>query len=302
MRTISLLPEMNFPFHLKMSLNCQITSTVRNVNPWATFLGPLLSKILPNLVSPDLWLFEEPASITGAQDNATQAGYLSCIIRKLPEQQAKAPEEVLIPATGLYQTPSNDDRTYMEIFFGLNSLKKKQEWFRKYISLLLPAVIDPLVQYGIGFESHLQNIIVRVNSRTRELVGLAIRDMDGSRIHYPTFRCRAGYDLISGMAPGGHHILNDLRAVLHHVHKTLIQENAGHILYTLGLEPHGGWSIVRDELEKVLEPLAEHDGKVVHDFLLEETMPLYRFLGMRLFGRVTEDFEVNLPNFLLRGI
>jgi hypothetical protein len=131
MRSISFLPEVHFPHHLKMSLMVQITSGLRNVKPWGAVLGPTLGKMLPNLLPPNVWWFEESASITGAQDDFQAAGQISCVIRKLPEQLSAHPEETLIPGAGLIQKPFNEDQSYMEILFGLDDLKKKQDWFRK---------------------------------------------------------------------------------------------------------------------------------------------------------------------------
>lgn len=131
MRTVSFLPEIGFPHHVKLSLNVQITSGLRIVKPAATVLGPLFGKMLPNLIPQDLWIFGEPGSVTGAQDELLKAAQISCVIRKLPEQQAECPEEVLIPGAGLIQKPFKEDKTYMEILFGLDDLKKKHDWFKR---------------------------------------------------------------------------------------------------------------------------------------------------------------------------
>lgn len=131
MRSLSFKPEVNFPHHLKLSLYVQITSGLRNVKPWGAVLGPVLGKMLPNLLPPELWIFEEPASVTGNQGDFKDAGQVSCVIRKLPEQLAENSEDILIPGAGLYQKPFNEDQTYMEILFGLDDLTKKQDWFRK---------------------------------------------------------------------------------------------------------------------------------------------------------------------------
>lgn len=131
MRSLSFKPEIGFPHFIKLSLNVQITAGLRNVKPWGAILGPMLGKMLPNLLPPTLWLFTEPASITGALEDPVQSGLISSIIRKLPEQHATQPEEILIPGAGLMQKPFNEDKCYMEILFGLDDLKKKQDWFRK---------------------------------------------------------------------------------------------------------------------------------------------------------------------------
>lgn len=132
MRTISFLPDVGSPLHLKLSLNCQITSGPRTITPWTAALSPALSTALKNLLPPDLWIFEDAASITGGQDDFDKARHLTCIIRKSPEKQAEELGETIIPVAGLFQKPYKDNRTYMEIMFGLDDLKQKQAWLRKY--------------------------------------------------------------------------------------------------------------------------------------------------------------------------
>lgn len=131
MRSISFQPQVNFPYHLKMSLFVQITSGMRVIRPWGASLGPALGKLLPDLLPPDVWILQEPATVTGAQSDELEARHISCVIRKLPDQFIGNSEEILIPGAGLYQRPFDEDQTYMEILFGLDSLKKKRDWFRK---------------------------------------------------------------------------------------------------------------------------------------------------------------------------
>lgn len=147
MRTLSLAPDVGFPYHLKLSLNCQITSSPRSISPWAAAVGPSLSQALRSLLSPDLWIFEESASITGGQEDPDKARHLTCILRKSLEPQAEELGETLIPVAGLFQKPfqkpfhNNHNQTYMEIMFGLDTLKQKRTWLRKYCSLLPQATL-----------------------------------------------------------------------------------------------------------------------------------------------------------------
>ncbi|KAL3477387.1 IucC family-domain-containing protein [Aspergillus californicus] len=293
MRTISFLPEVCFPLHIKLSLNCQITSGPRTITPWTAALGPILSEALRDLVPPDLWVFEEVASITGGQDDFDKARHLTCIIRKGLEQHAENLGEALIPVAGLYQKPFEHDQTYIEILFQLDNLKQKQSWFRRYVSRLFSLILPPLVRYGIGFESHSQNTLVRINLKTKQVVGFAVRDFGGIRIHYPTF-CQSGHDL-SAIPEGASTITHDMHAVLAKVHHSLFQVHVGHLLYMLGLESNGGWPIVCQELRNALNPGTDPAGKLVYDSFLQEMMSNKCFMEMRLKG-VYRD----LPNVLLR--
>ncbi|KAB8229007.1 IucC family-domain-containing protein [Aspergillus alliaceus] len=298
-RTLSFAPEVDFPFHLKLSLNCQITSGPRTITPWSAALGPVLSKALEGLLPPNLWVFEEVASITGGQDDFAKARHLTCIIRQSLEQQAENLGQALIPVTGLYQKPLQDDRTYMEIMFGLDDLPKRQTWFRRYLAQLFSLFLPPLARYGIGFESHSQNTLVRIDIKAKEVVGFAVRDFGGIRVHHPTFR-RSGRDL-GAIPAGASTITDDLHAVWHKVHHALLQVHVGHLLYMLGLESNGGWPIVREELRKALNPSADPGGRMVYDFFMQVTMPFKCFMEMRLQGLYRDYYQRELPNILLRS-
>ncbi|EHA20745.1 hypothetical protein ASPNIDRAFT_193539 [Aspergillus niger ATCC 1015] len=284
MRTVSMTPDVgSSPLHIKLSLNCQITSRLRTISPNAAALATAVGNILRDLLPPDLWIFEEAASITGAQEDFQKACQLTCIIRKSPELRAADIGETLIPVAGLMQKPLNDYRTYMEIMFGLHSLKEKQTWFRKYLIKLFSLILPPLVRHGIRIEAHSQNVLVRVNITNKEIAGFAIRDFDGIRIHYPTFlRHPDNENALNDIPPGARTLTDDLHRMWHAVHHSLLQAHVGHLLYMLGLESKGGWRVVREELERALNPSRDPDGRLLYDFWLKETMLSRCFLEMRL--------------------
>lgn len=147
--------------------------------------------------------------------------------------------------------------------------------------------MPPLVRYGLGFESHLQNVLVRVNATTKKVTGFAIRDFEGTRIHYPAF-LRSGYKLREVLPEGSPHLADSQRKPWNKVHHSIIQDNVSPILHILGLESHGGWSIVREELERVLDPSGDPDGRALWEYFTQEKMTIPRFMGMRLIGRYVE--------------
>ncbi|RAH53770.1 hypothetical protein BO85DRAFT_471749 [Aspergillus piperis CBS 112811] len=300
MRTISFLPDVGSPLHLKLSLNCQITSGPRTITPWTAALSPALSTALRTLLPQDLWIFEDAASITGGQDDFDKARHLTCIIRKSPEMQAEELGETIIPVAGLFQKPYKDNRTYMEIMFGLDDLRKKQTWLRKYLAKLFSLLLPPLVRYGIGLEAHAQNICVRINTTSKEVTGFAVRDFGGARIHRPTF-FRTRIEL-STIPPGASAFVEDMHKVWHKVYHALIQMHVGHLLYMLGLESHGGWPIVREELKRVLVSSCDPEAKAVHDAFMNKTMAFKCFMEMRLRNIYRDYYERELPNVLLRDM
>ncbi|GAQ37978.1 unnamed protein product [Aspergillus niger] len=303
LRTVSMMPDVGgSPLHLKLSLNCQITSRLRTISPYAAALVPAVGKILQSLLPQDLWIFEEAASVTGSQEDFDQACQLTCIIRKCPEKRAADMGETLIPVAGLLQKPFNDARTYLEIIFGLDGVKVTQAWFRKYLTKLFSLIFPPMIRHGIYFEAHSQNILVRVNLTSKEISGFALRDFDGIGIHYPTFlRHPNNKNALKEIPPGARTLTDNLPRMWQLVHHALLQVHVGHLLYMLGLESKGGWRIVREELERALNPSGDPDGRALYDYWLKETMLSKCFLEMRLRDAYVKKYEREMPNILLRN-
>lgn len=133
MRTVSLEPDLGFPYHLKLSLACEITSSLRTITPWTTALGPVLTRILQGVLPPDLWIFDEVAAVSGGQEDFDEARHLSCILRYDLQERARENGEALVVAAALFQRPINDHRTYAEILFALRSPEETCIWFRRYV-------------------------------------------------------------------------------------------------------------------------------------------------------------------------
>lgn len=133
LRTISVRPELKFGYHLKLSLACQITSALRTITPWSTIGGPEVSELLVRLLPPDMWVYREVASVTGAQQDFDEAKHMSCILREDLELMARAQGETLILAAALPQTTVHGGRTHAESIFELDTLEQRLVWFKQYV-------------------------------------------------------------------------------------------------------------------------------------------------------------------------
>jgi hypothetical protein len=131
MRTVTLSPELQFPYHLKMSLACTITSALRTITPWSALGGLAVSELLVKLLPSDLWAFWERAAVCGSQKDFDEAKHFSCILREDLEDKAKAHGETLVIAAALAQKALDDNRTSTERLFELNTIEKKRCWFRR---------------------------------------------------------------------------------------------------------------------------------------------------------------------------
>lgn len=299
LRTLTVRPDMKFPFHLKLSLACQITSALRTITPWSAMGGPHISKILDKLLPPGLWFFKEVASVTGSQTNFDDAKHLSCILREDLQTKAEKANEALIIASALTQRPYGESQSYAEILFNLKSVHQKKEWFRLYVNKLLGVFLHPLMNHGIGMEAHGQNVAVRVCRATGQIQGFAIRDFGGIRLHTPTLR-RQGVEF-DEIAPGWTVLTESMREVFGKVHHSLVQNHVGFLLNSLCLERNDGWTVVRDVLETTLRTFDSSSSHEIHRWFVNDTIALKCFLRMRMQGKYRDYVEREVPNILLQG-
>ncbi|KAK4139905.1 aerobactin siderophore [Dichotomopilus funicola] len=286
-----------YSYDLKLSLACLITSALRVLPCWSAAAAPTMTSLLKKLIPDNLWLCGEVAAVTGSQSDASEARYMTCILRENLESRAKANNEMLVLAAALMERPGGGRRTYAEILWNLKTINDRAVWFTKYVRTLLQLSLDPLARYGIGFEFHAQNSLVRVCRRTKAIKGFAIRDLAGVKLHGPTLEAQ-GFDLTNLEATA----TADAHAVWNRVHHALIQNHIGYMLYSLGLEgDHDGWQIVRYELGRALTGHDESAQQMVYRHFTKETMPFKSFIRMRMEASLKSSFSVldqEVPNVL----
>ncbi|KAF4231520.1 hypothetical protein CNMCM8980_005309 [Aspergillus fumigatiaffinis] len=300
MRTLTVRPELDFPYHLKVSLACYITSALRTITPWTTVNGPVFTELLERFLPPDLWDFREVASVTGSQSDFDKAKHLSCILRHDLEARARMNKETLILAAALSHHSPDTCRPYAETLFNLQTSREKECWFRRYIACLFKLALPPLLNHGIGLELHGQNLIARVCLQTGDIKGFAVRDFGGIRLHIPTLQ-QYGVKLGS-LLLGSATMTDDLHNVWSKVHHSMLQNHVGSLMTALGLESKGGWSVVREELVAILRPDESATGQSLYQFFLGDTMPFKCFLRMRMEGKYRDYVERELPNVVLTGL
>ncbi|CAF4133023.1 unnamed protein product [Rotaria sp. Silwood2] len=119
------------------------------------------------------------------------------------------------------------------------------EW-EQYAQLAFASFLPPMLEHGLGFEAHGQNTLVRFHPDTGELLGFAIRDLNGIKVHVTTFQDSTKLKL--DIAVGSYIIAEDLKAVYDHVFHCLIQSQLQRLVRALDLHYCGtGWAIVREE-------------------------------------------------------
>jgi hypothetical protein len=130
MRTIS-FPD--FSFHVKMALSFTITSAMRTMTPWTTRMCIEVSKLLEDIVDPELlWIARKRAAACSADGNFEVAKHLSVMLREDPEPRARELGQCLVLPAALFEAPGEDRVVRVIALFNLGSmLGARKEWFRK---------------------------------------------------------------------------------------------------------------------------------------------------------------------------
>lgn len=132
LRTVSFPPSapQRFPYHFKFALAVTISSALRTITPWTACIGPQVTALLERLLPSSLLIFREIAAVTGAQADFAEAKHISVLVREDLEIRARANGECLIPASALAGTGVGGGPCHAERVFGLDSPKKRREWFQ----------------------------------------------------------------------------------------------------------------------------------------------------------------------------
>jgi siderophore synthetase component len=147
-------------------------------------------------------------------------------------------------------------------------------------------MLHPLVHHGIALEAHAQNTVVRICTATGKIKGFAIRDFGGVHFHKPTLRTQ-GLPL-DWEIPGSLTLADDLGSVWNLASHTLLQCHAPSLMYGLRLETHGGWGVVMEELESILEGFGGAVARGLLEYFCEGTVVMKAFLRMLMEGMYRE--------------
>ncbi|KAJ2382191.1 hypothetical protein GGI05_005734, partial [Coemansia sp. RSA 2603] len=93
-------------YNLKLPLGIKVSSALRTISPWSTFVGPRITEVIPDILQkapvPDALLIAgEPASAVSNDTDFDIAKYLSCVIRNDPEYICRSRGERVILAAAL---------------------------------------------------------------------------------------------------------------------------------------------------------------------------------------------------------
>ena len=249
------------PYHLKLSLG---VTTPDTLCPHSVVNAPRVSALLERIAPEGLHVVRELASASLVHEDRASARPLSCIVRADPERELEGEALVLCAALvesdeagqSLLPRVSDDPATFVH----------------RYARLLLEAML-PLLRRGVALGCNGQHTLARF--RDGELVGFAVRDFGGVRIHRPTL----GEPL--DLHPGSTADAASLEQVWATAHHSLIQMHLGEIIRALEALHPGlatqAWAQVRALVDEGLSGEAQA-------WWTAPTVPHRCFLRMRLDG------------------
>ncbi|EJU04764.1 hypothetical protein DACRYDRAFT_75668 [Dacryopinax primogenitus] len=295
-----LIPEVLRKHSLKLCVSMKISSALRTVTPWTCFVGnEFTHNILPKLHydRTALVVEGEVASAVSNNPDFSIAKHCSTVVRESYELYSEKKNERVIVCTALtekIQRPDTDI-TQAEHVFGLDTDEKRVAFLDRYVKIAVAAFLPPLLIDGVAFEAHGQNTMTRFDMTTGELVGFAIRDFGGIKVHQPTLERSIGQRL--AVLPDdavGTEDLNDCFKLLHH---TLIHVHIHRLIRVLGLHEDGrGWAIVR----KYLDAAIPQDHALRKAWLSEEAafVPAKCFIKMKMTELYRDYIYSPIPNLI----
>ncbi len=281
--------------HIKLSTNVHITGEIRTLSEQTTHNGPLMTRILNDILEKDVifksyasTIIDEVAGIHfyNEQDEADyqteRSEQLGTLFRKNIYQMI--PQEVtpMIPSSLVATYPFNNESpivTLIKRYQSAASLSdfesSAKSWVETYSKALLGLVIPLVTKYGIALEAHLQNAIATFR-KDGLLDTMYIRDFEGLRIDKAQLN-EMGYST-SHFHEKSRILTDSKTSVFNKAFYSTVQNHLGELILTISkasndsnLERHM-WYIVRDVLDNIFDQLvlSTHKSNQVNENRINE--------------------------------
>jgi ferric iron reductase FhuF-like transporter/IucA/IucC family protein len=283
--------------HLKTALDVQLTSAVRVVSPAAIHNGPLLSRLLPELLrrlagrdgQPRLAIQPEVGGGAALVDGEPNPR-LAVLRRPAP---TLAPGEVVLPAAALAARSPIDGRPLLVEAVSWGYPGDPAGFLDEALDLLLPPLLG-LLRLGVALEAHGQNVLLVL--RRGRPVRAVYRDLGGVRVS-PRRLARYGIQAppLRGDLP-----TDDEQELRTKLFAALLATLVGELVAVLGREygqPVHWWDRVAAAARRAYRSMPDDPcGRADAAALFGPTLPVKAVLAMRLAARPVQDIWAELPN------
>ncbi|KAG0333971.1 hypothetical protein BG000_008756, partial [Podila horticola] len=299
LRTVVIPEFLNYAF--KLPVGIKITSAMRTISPWTTFIGPRLIPILDRIIpkSNVLKYAAEHGSVSARSSDFDTAKHLACIIRDDFSAILREQNEAVIVCAALTEHPNGNVARVIKIC-NLNTQASRVEFLSIFVDLALKAFLVPLIEHGFAFEAHLQNTLVRLpipqpgDDSPVYPCGFIVRDFGGIAVHQETLFKSTGMRVPA--LPGNRWEVADLKEAYTRLYHSLIQMLLHRFIRALDLHYSGqGWLIIRTKLEHYFKP-----GDIGYElWLSSETCKWKCFIRMKMKELYRDFIYRDVPNIML---
>ncbi|CAI2165170.1 487_t:CDS:2 [Funneliformis geosporum] len=269
---------------IKLTLGIKVTSALRTITPWTVHSGTGLGNVLDKLEIDRnlLKVCKEFAGVYPIEENYDIAKHLSCIIREDFNGQNSDGESVIVCSA----LTERDEfgKSVVERVCNLDTLQKRVDFLNRYVHILFKAFLPAVLVNGFSFESHLQNVLARFDSKSGQLVGFVVRDYGGIKHHQDTLFASIGER--ANVLKDNVTEAKDLIEVYDLLYHTLILCHVHRFVRALHLHYNGiGWDIVRKHFKQIVPK----DHLLYKTFLEQDKINNKCFIRMKCDGLYRDD-------------
>ncbi|WP_413470817.1 IucA/IucC family protein [Staphylococcus sp. Marseille-Q1834] len=312
--------------HIKLSTNVHITGEIRTLSEQTTHNGPLVTKILNDILNNDsvfheyrIEILDELAGIHFYNINdpeyiqTDRSEQLGTLFRENIYQLIANDSIPMIPSSLVANYKYNEETPIVSLIQlfrqseGIDSFEEAaQLWLRDYSTQLLGIVLPLYIKYGIALEAHLQNSIASFN-KDGSLNTIYIRDFEGLRIDEAQLNA-------SGYATDDFHeksrILTDSKtSVFNKAFYSTVQNHLGELVLTVAkvIEDTSFeetmWRQISDIIQQILVDLNDVEEErlnTISSTLFAETIDYKCVTTMRLEDEAHHYTYIKVDNPLHR--
>ncbi|KAG6865895.1 hypothetical protein C0991_010728 [Blastosporella zonata] len=295
-RTV-VIPELR-EMALKLAVGVKISSALRTISHFTADFGPRFSNdVVPKLTFDRriLTVAHEPASAVYKSDDPELAKHFTAIIRE--EIQPEDGHALIVSAALLEMDHTNlpGGVSVVQSVFELDTYEKRARFLDRYIQLACQALLPPLVNNGVAFEAHAQNVLARFDIHTGEPIGFVIRDLGGLRIHPETLRQSTGVDF--QFLPGHCIATGTLEEIYPKFYHTFIHNHIQRLIRVLGMHTDGsGWEMLREHMGASIP--VDHELRELWLNPDSKLLPSKCLIRMRMRDSYREMVYTPVPNMI----
>lgn len=274
--------------HVKLSTNVHITGEIRTLSEQTTFNGPLVSRILQDIMeNDDLFknIHTSPVNeICGIHfyNREDQGEYqterseqIGSLLRENIYHLVENDTINLIPSSLVSFNPNQGDSVVNSLIERLQFAHQyadfqtaAKSWLTQYAQSLIDMVVPLLVKYGIALEAHLQNSIASFN-QDGSLNHMYIRDFEGLRIDEAQLN-QSGYST-ENFHEKSRILTNKATSVFNKAFYSTIQNHLGEVILTIAKHPQNDQSIENALWLEVRDIILEKFKQMAKDQSIDQT-------------------------------